>query len=519
MNDELREKTEQWMQLERKTLEQRKLADQFYDANMMKLIEEDFIDRNGNKVFETVDNLVISVGTSYEPIVLNISLLLPGRILFIYTEKSEETLDKVIEYCNLKAAEYDKQKVNEIDPIDIYRVIKQAYMKWERPERMYIDFTGGTKAMSAAAALAGAMINVQMVYVASDDYLVDFRKPNPGSENLIYIDNPLAVFGDLEIDKAIALFKKFNFSGARERLESLQESIPDPDMRQQLHFIFLLADAYDAWDALEFGRAWKSMAELYRQLKRDVRMHPDFILADKIDQIKAQEDQLKKLSCIHDMIKGKRSNEILNTKEIIYPLMFTMYMNAETREQQGKLDMATLLIYRLLEMIEQRRLSGYGLFVSEMHYEEMKIDEKKFSFLKDADSARKVEWLRDEVRDIRMKIYNNVRSVYLPDPVSLLDGFIILAALKDPLMIPVKGNSIALLKRMRSVVHLRNNSIFAHGLGPVGENDYIKFRDFVLEMFKHFCKIEKIKVSEYKDIFTWIMPDEIGKRADSEVEG
>lgn len=124
MNDELREKTEQWMQLERKTLEQRKLADQFYDANMMKLIEEDFIDRNGNKVYETVDNLVISVGTSYEPIVLNISLLLPGRILFIYTEKSEETLDKVIEYCNLKAAEYDKQKVNEIDPIDIYSVTR-----------------------------------------------------------------------------------------------------------------------------------------------------------------------------------------------------------------------------------------------------------------------------------------------------------------------------------------------------------------------------------------------------------
>ena len=46
---------------------------------------------------------------------------------------------------------------------------------------MYIDFTGGTKAMSAAAALAGAMIDVQMVYCSTDDFLVDFRKPNPGS--------------------------------------------------------------------------------------------------------------------------------------------------------------------------------------------------------------------------------------------------------------------------------------------------------------------------------------------------
>jgi len=322
----------------------------------------------------------------------------------------------------------------------------------------------------------------------------------------------------LEIDKAVALFGKYNFAGARERLDNLQESIPDPDMRQQLHFIYLLADAYDAWDALEFCRAWKSMAELYRQLKRDIRMHSDFILTDKIDQIKAQEEQLKKLSCIHDMVKEKRSNEILNTKEIIYPLMFTMYMNAETREKQGKLDMATLLIYRLLEMIEQRRLSTYGLFVSEMHYENMKIDEKKFPFLKDADPERKVEWLGNEVKDIRVKLYNNVRSIYLPDPVSLLDGFIILAALKDPLMIPAKGNSLGVLKRMRSVVHLRNNSIFAHGLGPVGENDYLKFRDFVVEMFIHFCKIEKITVSEYKNVFAWIMPSGIGNTTDLEVK-
>lgn len=30
--------------------------------------------------------------------------------------------------------------------------------------------------------------------------------------------------------------------------------------------------------------------------------------------------------------------------------------------------MATLLLYRLLEMIEQRRLAAYGLYVSKMDY-------------------------------------------------------------------------------------------------------------------------------------------------------
>lgn len=46
MNKNLAEKTQEWKQLERKTFEQRQIADEFYERNLMKLIEEDFIDRN-----------------------------------------------------------------------------------------------------------------------------------------------------------------------------------------------------------------------------------------------------------------------------------------------------------------------------------------------------------------------------------------------------------------------------------------------------------------------------------------
>ena len=69
MNKRLKEMTNEWMQLERKTLEQRQIAEKFYDDNLMKLIEKDFIQRNQDMVFEEVNYLVVSVGTSYEPIV------------------------------------------------------------------------------------------------------------------------------------------------------------------------------------------------------------------------------------------------------------------------------------------------------------------------------------------------------------------------------------------------------------------------------------------------------------------
>ena len=77
--DELSIMTEKWMRLERKTLKQREAAEQFYEKKLLKLIENDFFIRNSNKVHEKVEYLILSVGTSYEPLVLSISLFRPVR--------------------------------------------------------------------------------------------------------------------------------------------------------------------------------------------------------------------------------------------------------------------------------------------------------------------------------------------------------------------------------------------------------------------------------------------------------
>lgn len=76
------------MQLERKTLEQRKQAELFYETNLMELVERDYIKRNKEKILEKNAYMVASVGTSYEPIVLNIKLFNPECVLF-YTQKKQ----------------------------------------------------------------------------------------------------------------------------------------------------------------------------------------------------------------------------------------------------------------------------------------------------------------------------------------------------------------------------------------------------------------------------------------------
>lgn len=506
MNKELSEKTKEWMQLERKTLEQRKKAEEFYDLYLMKLIEEEYIRTNKYKVPESVDFLVMSVGTSYEPVILNIRLLKPKKILFLYTEKSKHVLDKVVRYCNLDMESYDMSKVSETNPLEIYREIKKSYLVWKRPEKMYIDFTGGTKAMSVAAAMAGAMIHVQLLYLGSSDYLADFRKPNPGSETLFYIINPLAVFGDLEIEKALELFKEYNYSGAQEKLQVLKESIPDPNIRQEMNFAYLLAKVYEAWDALDFVPAYETIVQLNNQLKRDQIMHGTFLLMDFYKNLKIQEEILRQLQQIPVMIKERKNADILKNKKLMAALMFTMHQSALIREKQEKYDMATLLLYRLLEMMEQRRLEKYNLYVSGMNYKGIKYNIAGCPEFEGKTAEEQLLILKRKVLGIRENVFGRNANDYLSEQVSLLDGFILLNALGDPLVCDENGSGINKLKRIRSMVFLRNNSIFAHGLGPVGQDDFLKFKAFVINMFKEFCGIERIDYQSLQQAITWLNP-------------
>lgn len=405
MNKNLAEKTKEWKQLERKTFEQRQIADEFYERNLMKLIEEDFIARNKAKVFEKVKYLVASVGTSYEPIVLNIRLFKPKRILFLHTAETESTLNKIVKYCELEVMEYEKRRVSETSPLDIYQEIKRSYISWGKPGKMYIDFTGGTKAMSAAAAMAGAMIDVQLVYVGTNDYLTDFRKPNPGSETLFYIDNPLAVFGEFEIEKALALFEKYNYAGAQEKLGVLKENIPDPSIRQQMNFVYLLAKVYEMWDALDFGEAFEYIKKLNYQLRRDRMMHENFLLMDCYECLEKQEEILDYLSEIPQMLKKKCNVDIIKSKNVMHALMFTMYQSACIREKQEKYDMATLLFYRLLEMVEQRRMSHYDLYVSQMNYTQIKYDKKYEPAYENLDEKQQFEFFKGRVREIKTELF------------------------------------------------------------------------------------------------------------------
>lgn len=117
-----------------------------------------------------------------------------------------------------------------------------------------------------------------------------------------------------------------------------------------------------------------------------------------------------------------------------------------------------------------------------------------------------LKWIKETIFQIKKQMFPKTENKYLAEQVSLLEGFIILLALQDEICIVENGKHIDKLKRIRAMVFLRNNSIFAHGLGPVSKQDYLKFKSFVQELFQEFCKIENIDFEKYLKQISWLNP-------------
>ena len=106
---------------------------------------------------------------------------------------------------------------------------------------------------------------------------------------------------------------------------------------------------------------------------------------------------LEKLTEMKKILKEEGNFSVLQSQQHIVPLMFTMYINAEIREVQSKYDMATLLWYRLLEMISQRRLALYNINVSQVDYGKIRYDFEKLPQYEILDEQSRLEQYKKDV--------------------------------------------------------------------------------------------------------------------------
>ncbi|CDG37695.1 CRISPR-associated protein, TIGR02710 family [Acetivibrio thermocellus BC1] len=475
----MKEKRDIWYAMDRSNNEERMMAEEYYKKELMPLIIEYFIQENTKKISGNCDAMVLTLGTSYEPLVLSISVLKPEKVLILYTDKSHHLLDDVIEFTKLKPSQYVATDVDAENPLQLYRKIKDVYEKWGRPRNIYVDFTGGTKSMAAGCAMAGSAIGAKLIYIAGN-FLTDLRKPEPGSEKLCYIDDPYTVFGDLEREQAISLFNKMDYVSAYRIFEELEQRVPGTKEYSALKYI---SKAYNAWDSLDISGAADNLSKCYEIVVTEGKIDKSFVLNSHIEKLEKQLGVIRVLEKIHC------SEEAAKNKSVIFDnigyLIANLYQNAMRREKQEKYEMASLLLYRILEIVEQKRLWNYGVDTSDADFTKLCEDEKVL-----LEKANKI------IRSV--KGFNEWKQ--LDKKISLLAGYILLAAVGDDIIKTKKpGKEIDSINRLRNKVEARNNSIFAHGYEFISKEKYNEFKKVVEDYMNLLCSIEGIDKEELFD--------------------
>lgn len=202
-----------------------------------------------------------------------------------------------------------------------------------------VDFTRGTKAMSAALVLAAAAHDVPQFRYISGDRGGPSGTVSAGTENVGTFDTQ-ALYERKQIDTVRSLFRHGRYAAALAILP--RPVLPTPD-NEPLAAARPLADFFGAWDRLDYQRA----ADLLGKLPKARAFPPELrgFLPDA--EVKGW---VRRLARQPDRDKHRQFAAWLRL------VVCDVLANGQRRLGNGELEDALIRAYRVLEMLGQIRL-------------------------------------------------------------------------------------------------------------------------------------------------------------------
>ena len=458
----------EWEKLSTESDKTSSQADEYYDKHILPDVKEKFTENYRPE--QEYDGLVLTVGGSPEPVILSICAIQSNRVGLICAEGRKGSIDRIVnnvDKTSLKASDLlsSGYAVDGSKTIEIYKAIMDLYTKWDKPKKIAIGITGGKKVMSAAAAMAGVMLGADLYYVDTNDKN-ELNKPVPGSEYLRLLDNPYDVLGELEDANAKELFKNHNYAEAERIFDNLIQKVGDPQKRAVYQIYKYLCTAYNAWDNLNVQFASTELEKLLKDLDRYQIIEE----LSKLHEFKSRlEDQKGALECLREFVnKPEKEKGVPPELSDRFHFAFTLYYNALGRSEQGKYDLACLLLYRLLEWIGQCRLHEYGIYTDDSNHDYSKCKTEK----------TEVEILKGYLKKHKEIIPDGAIKSALPaGRITFLDMYLLLSALGDDI---VKGLNWGTLMQQ---IETRNKCIYIHGRRVINQAEYVGFKKTADQLF------------------------------------
>lgn len=382
--------------------------------------------------------MIITVGTGEtvsHGICCSIRQQNPNHIVFVLTKESKEkTLPLILQDEVIKEKTWEEAIWPDENDVEEIRskckaIIDGLLIKNIVPKDIAVDYTAGTKAMSAGVVLAALDKKIgSLVYVSGK------RDKNgrvvSGMERVIGVE-PNRIYVDSLFCEAVRLFNSCQFKGCTEIAQQTRDLIADTSFQDKMVLLEQLAHAYSLWDTFDLTRTFALI---------DKFSHNELL---SLWGIKSRVEKNK-------MVLHKEKNKEFCTERVI-----DLLENAKRRgDLEKKYDDAVARLYRAIEYLAQLKIEERGLYCR---------DDKGNS----DPEALDVDKLPLELREKYLK-YKNSKDNKVK--LGLYQDYELLFDLNDTLgqYFKEKYESGGLKK----LLALRNMSILAHGFNPISESIY-----------------------------------------------
>ena len=393
-----------------------------------------------------IKTLFMTVGTEINPksdvegfqilakgIYSSIHKIYPDYIVFFASEISKNVIDYVKELFEADDDEFIEGQDYEIvilEQVDNFNNCFEAFEQkiWqldilsEDKYEIIMDYTSGTRTMSAAMACCGMFYSKDLITVSGDN---KNGIVTPGTESIQY-QNLYKVYDKFSLMRIRNYFNANRFYTASEILNNIV------DEKINKENLLNLVKAYYAWDNMDFIVAYDYLTKVDLD---------GFELSEIKDDLKIN---LKALGAI-----VRSPHENLKNCYILASLI----NNSIRRAEEYKYDDAIARLYRAFELIAQIRLSTYRLISSDL--------------------------------DINVLLEKNVNQEFIDSlEKTRVDGKIKIGLIKDFEVLAELGDDLGLYfaenrNKINNLTIKRNNSILAHGLESLDKDDFDQFEELV----------------------------------------
>lgn len=380
--------------------------------------------------------LICTVGSTPEPIIAAIRHWTPARVIFLHSSDTKASAEDVTKEAGLlQAGAWDMVELREAqdfgDCVRRMRSLDEQIGAWRRKGTEYdvvVDFTGGTKCMSAALSLVARRWPCAFSYVGGTERTKGGTGiVVSGKEQTLVTLNPWNALGYQAIEDACLLFDQHAFVPAANLLAEARKAADDDAVKRSLSTFHQLCEGYGLWDRFQHRDAIQRIANVLRNAT----------------DLQAVLGSNRSETVIHDIKQGQQALQQLVAQPRSRAMAADLLANARRRKHEGRNDDGVARLYRAIESLAQLALAERHEIPST---DDMALDRVPVSL--------RERWA-SRAKDGRL-------------PLGLQDAYVLLNELGDSA--GKTFTDLGLQDPQRSPLTARNQSILAHGFQPVGHN-------------------------------------------------